>query len=77
MTMTEIVPTSVHSRPVVLCILDGWGERAETGDNAIALGKTPNWDRFMTEALHARLDAEGNVRRSSLGYIPTLSYLAH
>ncbi len=27
--------------PVVLCILDGWGLRAETEANAVALAHTP------------------------------------
>ena len=34
-------------RPLVLCILDGWGERAERADNAILLAKTPNWQQFL------------------------------
>ena len=29
-------------RPVVLCILDGWGVRENGPDNAIALAATPN-----------------------------------
>ncbi|MEO0619139.1 MAG: 2,3-bisphosphoglycerate-independent phosphoglycerate mutase [Pseudomonadota bacterium] len=32
--------------PVVLCILDGWGKRAETDANAIAQAQTPTWDRM-------------------------------
>src|ERR1044072_9118453 len=33
-------------RPVVLCILDGWGHRDHpTDDNAIVHAKTPNLDR--------------------------------
>jgi 2,3-bisphosphoglycerate-independent phosphoglycerate mutase len=36
-------------RPLLLMILDGFGERAEAADNAIRLAKTPNLD-----ALHAR-----------------------
>ena len=35
-------------RPVVLCVLDGWGYREETADNAIALGNTPVWDRLWS-----------------------------
>ena len=35
------------SKPVVLCILDGWGKRAETIGNAPALAQTPNFDRIM------------------------------
>lgn len=34
-------------KPVVLCILDGWGKRAETVGNAPALALTPNYDRIM------------------------------
>jgi len=34
---------------MVLCILDGWGLRPDTTDNAIALGQTPNWDRMIKQ----------------------------
>ncbi|MCF2871680.1 2,3-bisphosphoglycerate-independent phosphoglycerate mutase [Octadecabacter sp. G9-8] len=34
-------------KPVVLCILDGWGKRAETAGNAPLLADTPNYDRVM------------------------------
>ncbi len=34
-------------KPVILCVLDGWGYRAETADNAVALAKTPNWNRLI------------------------------
>ena len=44
-------------RPVVLCILDGWGVRAEREGNAIALAATPAWDRFIAECPNALLDA--------------------
>jgi 2,3-bisphosphoglycerate-independent phosphoglycerate mutase len=37
-------------RPVVLCILDGWGHRDTPKDNAIALAKTPVWDDLMAHA---------------------------
>jgi 2,3-bisphosphoglycerate-independent phosphoglycerate mutase len=36
-------------RPVVLAILDGWGERAETEGNAVRLARTPNVDRWRAE----------------------------
>ena len=36
-------------RPVVLCILDGWGYREEQADNAIALAATPVFDRLLAE----------------------------
>lgn len=46
-------------RPVVLCILDGWGLREETDNNAIALAATPHWDRFWSTAPHARIKTSG------------------
>ncbi len=36
-------------RPIVLCILDGWGYREEREGNAIALAATPVFDRLLTE----------------------------
>src|SRR5699024_6322893 len=33
-------------KPIVLCILDGWGFRNETENNAIATANTPNWDHL-------------------------------
>jgi 2,3-bisphosphoglycerate-independent phosphoglycerate mutase len=44
-------------RPVVLCILDGWGERAQREDNAILQAKTPNWDKFMAQYPHSHMQA--------------------
>ncbi|MGH6994902.1 MAG: 2,3-bisphosphoglycerate-independent phosphoglycerate mutase, partial [Stellaceae bacterium] len=41
----------------MLCILDGWGERAQRDDNAILQANTPNWDRFMARFPHARMQA--------------------
>ncbi len=46
-------------KPVVLCILDGWGLRPERENNAVALGHTPNFDRIMAEYPHATLAAHG------------------
>lgn len=64
-------------RPVVLCILDGWGECAETENNAIALAKTPVWDRLKATAPHSRLDAsehhvglpDGQMGNSEVGHM--------
>lgn len=39
--------TSGRKRPVMLCILDGWGHNDSTTDNAIALGRTPHWDHLV------------------------------
>ena len=46
-------------KPAVLCILDGWGERAESLNNAIMAGKTPNWDRLSAAGPKAKLSASG------------------
>ena len=45
--------------PVVLCILDGWGDRADTRANAPALAETPNFDRIMRDCPTARLVTHG------------------
>ncbi|MEL7211422.1 MAG: 2,3-bisphosphoglycerate-independent phosphoglycerate mutase [Pseudomonadota bacterium] len=47
------------TKPVVLCILDGWGARAETEGNAPALAETPNFDRIMAECPNATLLTHG------------------
>jgi 2,3-bisphosphoglycerate-independent phosphoglycerate mutase len=46
-------------KPVVLCILDGWGKRLETGANAPALAQTPNFDRIMSSCPNAELITHG------------------
>ena len=46
-------------KPVVLCILDGWGLRAESEGNAVALADTPNFDRIMRNCPNATLSAQG------------------
>jgi len=46
-------------KPVVLCILDGWGKRDETGANAPALARTPNFDQLMAECPNATLITHG------------------
>ncbi|HSR72164.1 MAG TPA: 2,3-bisphosphoglycerate-independent phosphoglycerate mutase, partial [Kiloniellales bacterium] len=44
-------------RPVVLCVLDGWGEREAADDNAIALARTPVLDRLYATCPHGLIDA--------------------
>lgn len=36
------------SKPAVLIVLDGWGHRTDTADNAIAQGNTPVWDKLWS-----------------------------
>lgn len=46
-------------KPVVLCILDGWGLSDSTMANAPLLAKTPNFDLIMSKGPHARLVTHG------------------
>ncbi len=46
-------------KPVVLCILDGWGLRAEAAGNAPLLAKTPNFDWIMQNCPNATLTTFG------------------
>ena len=34
-------------RPVMLCILDGWGHRDNKENNAIEMGNTPHWHELI------------------------------
>jgi 2,3-bisphosphoglycerate-independent phosphoglycerate mutase len=51
----------MSKKPVMLMILDGWGYREDTADNAVAQGKTPNFDRLMASNPHALLHTSGRV----------------
>ncbi|MCG6901377.1 MAG: 2,3-bisphosphoglycerate-independent phosphoglycerate mutase [Rhodobacter sp.] len=46
-------------KPVVLCILDGWGQRDDPAANAPKLADTPNFDRIMATCPHALLTTHG------------------
>jgi 2,3-bisphosphoglycerate-independent phosphoglycerate mutase len=46
-------------RPVLLCILDGWGYRKDPTDNAILQADTPNWTRLSSAMPHALLETSG------------------
>ena len=46
-------------KPVVLCILDGWGLSPQTEGNAPLLAKTPTMDRLMAECPNATLTTFG------------------
>ncbi|MGE5270252.1 MAG: 2,3-bisphosphoglycerate-independent phosphoglycerate mutase [Thiohalocapsa sp.] len=67
---------TTRPRPVVLCILDGWGERADAPDNAIEEAKTPVWHELMRRWPHAHLDAsehyvglpDGQMGNSEVGH---------
>ena len=49
----------IRKKPVVLCILDGWGLNPSTEGNAVALAQTPNFDRVMATCPHATLTTFG------------------
>ena len=46
-------------KPLLLVILDGWGHREDSRDNAIANANTPVWDRFWSEAPHTLISCSG------------------
>ncbi len=59
-------PTAQNSattrpRPALLCILDGWGWREPTADNAITAEPTPNYTRMLKECPHALLATSGRA----------------
>jgi len=64
-------------RPVVLCVLDGWGYRDKTDDNAVTLARTPNLHRFWKYSPHALLEASeewvglpaGQIGNSEVGHM--------
>ena len=63
-------------KPVVLCILDGWGLREDREANAVALADTPTFDRLWSACPHAALTAcgeavglpEGQMGNSEVGH---------
>jgi 2,3-bisphosphoglycerate-independent phosphoglycerate mutase len=65
-----------RSGPLVLCILDGWGERPKADDNAITMAHTPVWDRLLARWPHAHLQAsehyvglpDGQMGNSEVGH---------
>ncbi|MEE8272997.1 MAG: 2,3-bisphosphoglycerate-independent phosphoglycerate mutase [Alphaproteobacteria bacterium] len=74
--MTDQTETS-RPRPVVFCVLDGWGYREDTADNAVAQGATPNFDRLWAAGPRAFLRASeqdvglpaGQIGNSEVGHM--------
>ena len=66
-----------RARPVALIVLDGWGYRAETIGNAIALADTPTWDSLWARGSRTLLEAsglrvglpEGQMGNSEVGHL--------
>ena len=71
------MPATTTYRPVVLCVLDGWGHREETAHNAIALAETPVWDRLTAVRAYGLLATagaavglpEGQMGNSEVGHM--------
>ncbi|MGA8773332.1 MAG: 2,3-bisphosphoglycerate-independent phosphoglycerate mutase [Terriglobales bacterium] len=49
----------MRPKPLVLIILDGWGYRAETKANAIALARKPTYDRLLREYPNTLIHTSG------------------
>ncbi len=70
--MTERTP-----RPVILCVLDGWGYLPNGKSNSIWLADTPNWDRLTAEYPTATIEAsehnvglpDGQMGNSEVGHM--------
>src|ERR1700739_4254497 len=64
-------------KPLVLIILDGWGYRAETKANAIALARKPAYDRLLREYPNTLIHTsgpfvglpEGQMGNSEVGHL--------
>ncbi len=69
------MPTTKH--PLVLTILDGWGYRAETANNAIALARKPTYDKLLREFPNTLIRAsehfvglpDGQMGNSEVGHL--------
>ncbi|WP_395794474.1 2,3-bisphosphoglycerate-independent phosphoglycerate mutase [Aquimonas sp.] len=46
-------------KPVLLLILDGWGHREETQDNAIAQAQAPHWRHLLQRCPHTLIHTSG------------------
>ena len=64
-------------RPLVLTVLDGWGFRAETANNAIALARKPAYDKLIREFPNTLIQAsehfvglpDGQMGNSEVGHL--------
>ena len=64
-------------RPVLLCILDGWGHRTDRSSNAILAARTPNFDRLVATCPQGLIDAsesfvglpKGQMGNSEVGHM--------
>ena len=67
----------IRPKPLILIILDGWGYRAETKANAIALARKPTYDRLLREYPNTLIHTsgpfvglpEGQMGNSEVGHL--------
>src|SRR5215471_795861 len=50
---------SQRAGPIVLTVLDGWGYRAETAGNAIALARKPTYDKLLNDFPNTLIQTSG------------------
>ncbi len=68
---------SIYKHPLVLTILDGWGYRPETANNAIALARKPTYDKLIKEFPNTLIRAsehfvglpDGQMGNSEVGHL--------
>ena len=70
-------PHPHRPKPVVLCVLDGWGYRPECEDNAICEANAPEWRHLSKDYPHALIQAsehfvglpDGQMGNSEVGHM--------
>ena len=68
---------TIRPRPVVLCVLDGWGFREDAPDNAVTRAHAPVFRRYWETCPHALLEAseehvglpKGQIGNSEVGHM--------
>jgi 2,3-bisphosphoglycerate-independent phosphoglycerate mutase len=71
------VTMAKRPKPIVLTVLDGWGYRAETKGNAIALARKPNYDKLLQKFPNTLIHTsgpyvglpEGQMGNSEVGHL--------
>ena len=64
-------------KPLLLMILDGWGINSNPSHNAVALAKTPNLTKFLSDYPHVQINCsgmavglpEGQMGNSEVGHL--------
>jgi 2,3-bisphosphoglycerate-independent phosphoglycerate mutase len=68
---------SVHKRPLVLAILDGWGLSPQVENNAVALARKPTYDKLLRDFPNTSIRAsehfvglpDGQMGNSEVGHL--------